>query len=175
MKSSRTCVWCAQSQTSLFIVLQPLVIPNMIAGHISTNHYIVTYMHTDRQTYYRYTEITFTVRMWCVSQCKRIFTEKRRLWGLRFGNPLHSAALYVSNGCAWVFVSIGRSFGARAFMFVFPSTASTLSCFKPGRLFIHTGFVYKHCVSVYRAFNPRPQDITTYFHEYEQTDNQQHI
>ena len=25
--------------------------------------------------------------------------------------------------------------------------------FKPGGLFINTGFVYKHCVSVYRAFS----------------------
>ena len=40
--------------------------------------------------------VTFTVRMWCES----VVLQKRRLWGLRFGNPLHSAALYVSNGCA---------------------------------------------------------------------------
>ena len=38
-----------------------------------------------------------------------IYTEegaqKRRLWGLRFGNPLFSVVLYVSKGCAWVSVS----------------------------------------------------------------------
>ena len=61
--------------------------------------------------------------------------------------------LYVSNGCAWVSVSVGRSFGAHACMFLFPTTTSALNCFKPGGLFINTGFVYKHCVSVYRAFS----------------------
>ena len=85
-----------------------------------------------------------------------IYTEegaqKRRLWGLRFGNPLFSVVLYVSKGCAWVSVSVGRSFGAHACMFLFPTTTSALDCFKPGGLFINTGFVYKHCVSVYRAF-----------------------
>ena len=38
-------------------------------------------------------------------------------------------------------------------MFLFPNTTSALNCFKPGGLFINTGFVYKHCVSVYRAFS----------------------
>ena len=38
-------------------------------------------------------------------------------------------------------------------MFLFPTTTSALDCFKPGGLFINTGFVYKHCVSVYRAFS----------------------
>ena len=33
--------------------------------------------------------------------------QKRRLWGLRFGNPLFFVALYVSKGCAWVSVSVG--------------------------------------------------------------------
>ena len=33
--------------------------------------------------------------------------QKRRLWGLRFGNPLFSVVLYVSKGCAWVSVSVG--------------------------------------------------------------------
>ena len=49
-------------------------------------------------------------------------------------------------------MSVGRSFGAHACMFLFPTTTSALDCFKPGGLFINTGFVYKHCVSVYRAF-----------------------
>ena len=40
-----------------------------------------------------------------------------------------------------------------AYMFLFPTTTSALDCFKPGGLFINTGFVYKHCVSVYRAFS----------------------
>ena len=79
--------------------------------------------------------------------------QKRRLWGLRFGNPLFSVVLYVSKGCAWVSVSVGRSFGAHACMVLFPTTKSALDCFKPGGLFINTGFVYKHCVSVYRAFS----------------------
>ena len=79
--------------------------------------------------------------------------QKRRLWGLRFGNPLFSVVLYVSKGCAWVSVSVGRSFGAHACMFLFPTTTSALDCFKPGGLFINTEFVYKHCVSVYRAFS----------------------
>ena len=48
--------------------------------------------------------------------------------------------------------SVGRSFGVRACMF-FPTTTSTLSCLKPRGLFINTGLVYKHCVSVYRAFS----------------------
>ena len=61
--------------------------------------------------------------------------------------------LYVSIGCAWVSVSVGRSFGAHACMFLFPTTTSALHCFKPGGLFINTGFVYKHCVSAYRAFS----------------------
>ena len=61
--------------------------------------------------------------------------------------------LYVSKGCAWVSVSVGRSFGAHACMFLFPTTTSALDCFKPGGLFINTGFVYKHCVSLYRAFS----------------------
>ena len=82
-----------------------------------------------------------------------IYTQKRRLWGLRFGNPLFSVILHVSNGCAWVSVSVGRSFGAHACMFLFPTTTSALNCFKPGGLFTNTGFVYKHCVSVYRAFS----------------------
>ena len=51
--------------------------------------------------------------------------------------------LYVSKGCAWVSVSVGRSFGAHACMFLFPTTTSALDCFKPGGLFINTGFVYK--------------------------------
>ena len=50
-------------------------------------------------------------------------------------------------------MSVGRSFGAHACMFLFPTTTSALDCFKPGGLFINTGFVYKHCVSVYRAFS----------------------
>ena len=29
-----------------------------------------------------------------------IYIQKRRLWGLLFGNPLFSVILYVSNGCA---------------------------------------------------------------------------
>ena len=37
-------------------------------------------------------------------------------------------------------------------MFLFPTTTSALD-FKPGGLFMNTGFVYKHCVSVYRAFS----------------------
>ena len=85
--------------------------------------------------------------------CVYIYIQKRRLWGLRFGNPLFSVVLYVSKGCAWVSVSVGRSFGAHACMFLFPTTTSALDCFKPGGLFINTGFVYKHCVSVYRAFS----------------------
>ena len=48
-----------------------------------------------------------------------VYTQKRSLWGLRFGNPLVSVVLYVSNGCAWVSVSVGRSFGARACRFWF--------------------------------------------------------
>ena len=47
----------------------------------------------------------------------------------------------------------GRSFGVHACMFLFPTTTSALDCFKPGGLFINTEFVYKHCVSVYRAFS----------------------
>ena len=50
-------------------------------------------------------------------------------------------------------MSVGRSFGAHACMFLFPTTTSALDCFKPGGLFINTGFVNKHCVSVYRAFS----------------------
>ena len=65
--------------------------------------------------------------------------------------------LYVSKGLgfrvAWLSVSVGRSFGAHACMFLFPTTTSALDCFKPGGLFINTGFVYKHCVSVCRAFS----------------------
>ena len=38
-------------------------------------------------------------------------------------------------------------------MFLLPTTTSALNCFKPGGLFINTGFVYQHCVSVYRAFS----------------------
>ena len=38
-------------------------------------------------------------------------------------------------------------------MLLFPTTTSALNCFKPGGLFINTGFVYKHCISVYRAFS----------------------
>ena len=38
-------------------------------------------------------------------------------------------------------------------MILFPTTKSALDCFKPGGLFINTGFVYKHFVSVYRAFS----------------------
>ena len=38
-------------------------------------------------------------------------------------------------------------------MLLFPTTTSALNCFNPGGLFINTGFVYKHCVSVYRAFS----------------------
>ena len=37
--------------------------------------------------------------------------------------------------------------------FCFPTTTSTLTRFKPCGLFIHTGFVYKHGVSVNRAFS----------------------
>ena len=59
---------------------------------------------------------------------------------------LYSVVLYVSIGCAWVSVSVGRSF-------LFPTTTSTLTRFKPCGLFIHTGFVYKHGVSVNRAFS----------------------
>ena len=55
--------------------------------------------------------------------------------------------------CSWVSVSVGRSSGARACMFLFPTTTSTLNCFKPRGLFINTGFVYKHGVSVNRAFS----------------------
>ena len=36
---------------------------------------------------------------------------------------------------------------------LFPTTTSTLTCFKPRGLFINTGFVYKHGVSVNRAFS----------------------
>ena len=43
-------------------------------------------------------------------------------------------------------VSVGRSFGAHACMFLFPTTTSALTCFKPGGLFINTGFVYKHAL-----------------------------
>ena len=71
--------------------------------------------------------------------------------GPAFWQP--SGVLHVSKGCAWVSVSIGRSFGVHAYMFLFPTTTSALDCFKPGGLFINTGFVYKHCVSVYRAFS----------------------
>ena len=46
-------------------------------------------------------------------------------------------------------MSVGRSFGAHACMFL----TSALDCFKSGGLFINTGFVYKHCISVYRAFS----------------------
>ena len=99
-----------------------------------------TYIHT---YIYIYTSHTHTY----------IYTQKRRLWGLRFGNPLFSVVLYVSKGCAWVSVSVGRSFGAHVCMILFPTTKSALDCFKPGGLFINTGFVYKHFVSVYRAFS----------------------
>ena len=68
-------------------------------------------------------------------------------------------------------MSLGRSFGARAFMFLFPSATSTLSCFKPGGLFIHTGFVYKHCVSVYRAFKVLSLlDLIVFFYVYHMID-----
>ena len=50
-------------------------------------------------------------------------------------------------------MSVGRSFGAHACVVLFPTTTSALNCFKPGGLFINTGFVYKHCVSAYRAFS----------------------
>ena len=45
------------------------------------------------------------------------------------------------------------AFCAHACVFLFPTTTSALNCFKPGGLFINTGFVYKHCVSAYRAFS----------------------
>ena len=73
--------------------------------------------------------------------------------GPAFWQPTISVVLYVSNGCAWVSVSVGRSFGAHACMFLFPTTTSALNCVKPGGLFINTRLVYKHCVSVYRAFS----------------------
>ena len=73
--------------------------------------------------------------------------------GPAFWQPTIFSGLYVSKGCAWVSVSVGRSFGVHAYMFLFPTTTSALDCFKPGGLFINTGFVYKHCVSVYRAFS----------------------
>ena len=69
-----------------------------------------------------------------------IHIQKRRLWGLHFGNPLFSVVLYVSKGCAWVSVSVGRSFGAHACMVLFPTTKSALDCFKTRRS------VYKHRV-----------------------------
>ena len=68
--------------------------------------------------------------------------------GLRFGNPLFSVVLYVSKGCAWVSVSVGRSFGAHACMFLFPATtsASIVSnpavCLQTQALFINTAFRY---------------------------------
>ena len=41
-----------------------------------------------------------------------------------------------------------------ACMHVFVSSYNiSFNCFKPGGLFTNTGFVYKHCVSVYRAFS----------------------
>ena len=36
---------------------------------------------------------------------------------------------------------------------LFPTTTSALNCIKPGGLFINTRFVYRHCISVYRAFS----------------------
>ena len=73
--------------------------------------------------------------------------------GPAFGNPLFSVVLYVSKDCAWISMSVGRSFGAHACMFSFPTTISVLDCFKTGGLFINTGVVYKHYVSVYRSFS----------------------
>ena len=65
--------------------------------------------------------------------------QKRRLRGLRFCHPSFSAAvvLYVSSDCVWVSLSVGRSL--------------TLSCYKPRGLFINTGLIYEHCISVYHA------------------------
>ena len=71
----------------------------------------------------------------CICIC--ICIQKRRLWRLRFGNPLFSVVLCVSKGCAWVSVSVGRSFGAHACMFLLPTTTSALDCSKPGGLFIN--------------------------------------
>ena len=51
----------------------------------------------------------------------------------------------------WVSLSVGRSFGALVCMFLFPTTTLTLSCYKPRGLFINTGLIYEHCISVYHA------------------------
>ena len=52
----------------------------------------------------------------------------------------------------WVSVSVERSFDARACMFWFPTTTSTLSCYEPRGLLVNTSFVYQRCVSVLSAF-----------------------
>ena len=72
-----------------------------------------------------------------------MYTEEEAV-GPAFWQPTIFSVLYVSKGCAWVSVSVGRSFGAHACMFLFPTTTSALDCFKPGGLFINTGFVHKH-------------------------------
>ena len=52
-------------------------------------------------------------------------------------------------------------------MFLFPTTTSTLNCFKPRGLFINTGFVYKHGVSVNRAFSVLSLlDLLVFFYVY---------
>ena len=52
-------------------------------------------------------------------------------------------------------------------MFLFPTTTSTLNCFKPRGLFINTGFVYIHGVSVNRAFSASSLlDLLVFFYVY---------
>ena len=51
----------------------------------------------------------------------------------------------------WVSVSAGRSFGARACMFLFPNYNINFELLHT-RGSVH-GLVYKHCISVYRAFS----------------------